>query len=303
MTITAEQLAQRRNHIGSSDMAAILGVDQRRNAADVYWSKVQDTADGLGNNEAITLGNAIELPLLNLAAERLGVEFEPNVHRVHTDGILAANLDALIIGQPAALEAKTSGLTNPMWDDSDWGREGTDEVPDRVIIQAQHQMLCADLEVVHVPALLGRGRGFQLFRITRSEELTQVILEAAHAFWNDHVLKGIPPAGTPSLETLKRIPRRQEADPVEIDADLFGRYLAARAAAKAAEDEKKQLELELIASLGTAEIGQCALGTFRYPEQSRSALDQKALKAAHPELAEQFTQASSFRRVFVKEAR
>ena len=68
MPITEQQRIERRASIGSSDVAAILGVDTFRNAADVYWSKVQ-VLDTPGN-PAMDAGTRFEPTIMDWLAER-----------------------------------------------------------------------------------------------------------------------------------------------------------------------------------------------------------------------------------------
>src|SRR4051812_4359424 len=148
--ITAEQRAARRHRIGSSDSAAICGIDPYKSPADVWIEKTSDTAD-LPNKAAIRIGNLIEPALVLWAQEELGIELTANLSLDgHPSGILSANLDAANLTKRIGVEAKTT--SNP----AEYGEPGTDQVPDRVIVQALHQCEVAELDVVYVPVLLAR---------------------------------------------------------------------------------------------------------------------------------------------------
>lgn len=302
--ITEEQRIERRNFLGSSDIAAIFGLDPWRNQADVYYSKVGPFPDEPENpGTAIRLGNNLEHGLLQLAAEDLRVSIEPDVRRVHEDGIFAANLDALIAERDEAIEVKTSGLQNPMWDDSEWGTPGTDEVPDRVIMQVHHQMLCANLSTVHVAALLGRGRGFNLYRINRNDGIINAIVDEGTRFWELHVLTKTPPADVrPSTEFLRTRPRN-EGETTTIDNDLFERLQAAKEAEKAARAAVKDLEAEVLHTLGDAETALCDLGQITYRQTVTRRFDTKAFQAEHPDLHTQFLEESAYRSLRMRPAK
>lgn len=292
MPITEAQREQRRNFIGSSDMPAIMGVDSYRNAADVYYAKLGALDDGDDTNDAAEAGNYLEPAILAWAADKLNVSIRRNQRRVR--GVFAANIDAMIVDRPEALEAKTTGLYNPMFFGEEWGDEDTSQVPPRVLIQTHHQMYVASLERVWVPALIN-GRGLQLFRIERDETLIERIEDAGVTFWNEHVLKGIPPKeAVPSMETLKRIIRTPEKV-ASLDADTLLAYQKAKEEAKAAEAALDAAKAALIAALGDAEQGESKVGIVTYLEQSRSSVDTKALKEQYPEVAAAVTRETRYR--------
>ena len=65
---------------------------------------------------------------------------------------------------------------------------------------------------------------------------------------------------------------------------------------KAAQAEADQIELGIIKRLGVAEtVMDSGKRLLTYKTQTTNRLDSKALKAAHPELAEQFTKTSTSR--------
>lgn len=250
--ITPEQRAERRNFIGSSDAPAILGVDPYKSRLSVFMEKVFDV-DDIKNEGQVARGNRWEAPLLDWAEEKLGVTIERNVSVKHpTDIICAANLDGLVVGRPEGVEAKFTGLAE------EFGEEGTDQIPEKVIVQGHHQMYVKDLELVWVPVLLARmGRPQEvMFRVGRNEDLITYMVEREHEFWERHVLPKIPPPldGPPALDVIKRI-RRIEGEVVPIDPDLVAAWEAAKIAKKAAEESEESAKSAVLASLGDAEIG------------------------------------------------
>lgn len=295
MPITPRQRKQRTRHIGSSDVAAILGHDEFRNAADVYYSKVGDLSPGnAGDNRAVQAGNYLEPGILEWAADFLDYRIRKNVRRVR--GIFAANIDAMVIGLPELLEAKTAGLRNPTFIGEDWGPELSDEVPMRVMLQVQHQLYVTDNEVGWVPALLN-GRAFQLYRVPRREGLIDEIVDRCTAFWEENVLAGVPPADMPpSLETIKHIERDDEdEEPATVPDDLMLAYAQAKDRYKQVKAERDELERQVLAALGDRAYGWSNVGSIAYKAQERRSLDTKRLKADHPELAKEYERVSTYR--------
>lgn len=286
MPISPDQLARRRERIGSSDSPPIVGVYPWKNAYDVFLEKTQAVADSPGNKEAVEIGNAFERPLLEWAGRELGVEVLQNVSAVAPhDAIMAANHDGLVVGKPQGLEAKTGTGT-------DYGREGTDEVPERVIVQCQHQMFVSELELVWVPVLIARFDRLErvMYKVKRNDRLIDYIVERDHAFWENHVLAGVPPADLlPSLETLRRVRRIPELV-AEVPAPLVEAWREAHAAKKAAEGAADEAVRALVAAFGEAEAGDYGdpRKVLTYRGYSYDQIDGKALKQRRPDIWEEF---------------
>ena len=212
--ITAEQRAERKAHIGSSDAPAIVGVDPWKTKGDVYWNKLSDIPDT--PSEAMQMGNWMEPVLLNVAEARYGLLRRDVSVIAAKHEELAANLDGKLWGAPIGIEAKYVGPKSI----EKWGEPETDEIPDHVAIQCQHQMYVAGLSEVHVIAGLcdpNRGLHFEFYHIPRDEDLIEDLVTAELHFWKYHVLAKVPPENSPpSPEVLKRL-RREPGSIVDLD--------------------------------------------------------------------------------------
>ena len=71
MPITEEQRAQRQKHLGSSDMAAVMGLDSWSNAHDVWLDKT-GKLDPEKDKAIFRRGNYLETALLAYAQDELG---------------------------------------------------------------------------------------------------------------------------------------------------------------------------------------------------------------------------------------
>lgn len=250
--ITPEQRAARRNHVGSSDIAAIAGCDPFKSRLAVFLEKVYDVED-LPQKGALARGNRYERALLDFAQQELGVELRRDVHVQHPSlSIVAVNMDALVVGRREGVEAKTTNLSD------EYGDPGTDIVPDRVLCQTHLQMDAADLELVWVPVLLARfGRLEEsMYRVDRNEDLITSLRGLAEEFWETYVLPKIPPPtdGPPALEVIKRI-RRASGTTVAIDPALVLDWRTKNAARIRAKKEEDAAQAAVLAALGDAEIG------------------------------------------------
>lgn len=295
MPITKEQRKQRIHHLGSSDIAAILGVSPWANAYDVWLEKTGKVNEDKEKNYQ-GAGNMFEDGVLKWAEGELGpITTEENgaaIFRKATGFPIGGHVDGLVDANGEPVEAKTAGLFGPLIED--WGDEGTDQLPDRIIIQDHVHMLCTNKEVCHTPVFLG-GKGFMMFRVRLDIEIMDIIRDKSLDFWETYVEKDMPPPDTiPSLPMAKRMKREPEKI-VEIETQLVQNWLSAKESLKIAKDIKESSEAEVLAALGDAEGGKCGLGLLTYFMQSRSTIPTKELKAAHPKIYEEFVNVSEFR--------
>ena len=273
MPITEEQRAQRKMYLGSSDMAAILGVNPFRNAADVYLEKVSEMAEKK-TIPAMALGNWLEDGVLNFAEAELNSPLIRNVFRQSDIGgcPLASHIDAIAERLAEPVEAKTTSKPD------EWGDPGTDEVPDWVIVQCQVHMICMPAKQCHVPVLLPADGRLQvrMYCVQYSDSLAQTIIDAAIQFWNNHVVTRTPPpaSAAPHIETFRHIKRVPEKS-VEVDPHIIEQWLAAKEVAKNARSGEEEAKAVLLMALGDAEQGESEVGNVTYMEQTRKACEVK----------------------------
>lgn len=270
MPITEEQRQLRKQYIGSSDVAAIMGFSPFANAADIYWQKVGDASQP--ESEAMALGTRLETAILDDFEQEIGRRLLRNVFQ--DKGILCANHDAIVDARPykEGVEAKTTGLLGPLKDQ--WGEPGTDEIPEYILLQCQTQIHVSDLELVWVPVLIG-GRGRPTFKVEPDDFVIRSIVEAADRFMTNHVAKRIPPENVvPSLEVVKRI-RREPNKVISIPDSIIENWNAAKASLKAAKEQEEMATAAVLATLGDAECGDCSSGRLTYLEQTRKAYEVK----------------------------
>lgn len=272
MPITPEQRAARRFRIGASDMPAILGLMANVSPREVWASKVYDVEDK--GTVATRAGNALEESLVAYAEDRLGEDVERNVY-CDTGQVLAANLDGLCRKLAIGVEGKTHGIVGPALDEDYWGDDETDQVPERVIVQAHAQMVCADIDTVVVPSLVG-GRGYRMYRLRRDEDLARMILEEAEEFWTRYVEARVePPGAPPRLDFIRRVVR-QEGKKVSIPEALMVEIAEAKALAKAAKQRKDRAEAAIYAALGDATTGESPVGSVTLRTVNRKEFVTKA---------------------------
>lgn len=303
----------RRQGIGSSDAAAILGMDRFSSAWDVYVDKIEDLVDE-DQSAALEWGHRLEPVIAEKFADD-HPEFwsvKPTCMFRHGEHpFIMSNPDRLLLtlehdpetgdtwpSEPVAInECKSSRL------DEDW--DG-DYPPDRVLIQCQHQGLVHNLDTVYVSALL-HGREYREFIVPRDDAVRNLLVEVEAEFWQ-RVEERRPPAvdGTEATsDALKRlyaepVPESEVSFGDEV-VELFTRRSKAKAEAKAAKTAADLADNELRALFGNATTllvrGEKAA---TWNSVSTSRFDQKRFAEDHPELLAEYRVPSSYRRLDVK---
>lgn len=215
---------------------------------------------------------------------------------------MGAHLDRVIVGEdrgPGVLEIKTAGT----WSANRFGEEGSDHVPDEYIAQVQHYLAVTGYTWARLAVLIG-GVDFRIFNIARDEELIRSLIEVERKFWFDHVVADVPPPAQ-TLGDLRQLHPTDDGSTVcadETTERAIYRLKEIKAEVKALEGERKELEFTIQNRLGGASTltdpDGNTLATWK--TQCTRRLDTKALKAAHPDLAEQFTNESTMRVLRIK---
>jgi predicted phage-related endonuclease len=264
--------------LGASDAPAIVGVDPFKNAADVWAIKTRrlsvDDADG----DATALGQAIAPVLLATVERRLGVSLASELFYRHPDAPLAATIDGLALDAGVLVEAKSCALLGPSRLLAAYGDDGTDEVPDSVLVQVHHQLAVLDaqpdlppIRTIVVPALLG-GRGLRVYRLVRDQALIDELVALETDWWQRHVVADrCPPDEPPSLPTLRALVRRPELPAVPLDPATVAAWLQTKEELKTATAAEETARRQVLAALGDGERGTCALGRVSYTATARAA--------------------------------
>lgn len=297
MTITEKQLSERNKGIGSSEVCAILGRDAWRTSWDV-WAQKTGRAEPTKENEAMRLGSALERVLLDLAeVELCGKIVAPSATFVR--GILRANVDGML-GSFARgseiVEAKTTSQSDG------WGPSGSDMVPERVLFQVHHQMLCADSPRAHVARLTASfGFKFSLYTIERNDDLCTEIEARCNEWWEKHILNGEEPQGSGSLEVLKAIIRVTDKA-VTLPQGLIAAERSAKQAVLLAEEVHHNAQAAMLTAMGQSRVGTDGVWNVKAVNVTRKSPDMSMITEKYPDTATMIKQ-TSFTRFDIKAAK
>lgn len=268
--ITKAQREKRKKFLGSSDLPSVLGMDTWRTIGDVWLEKTGRVVVDEKESDVQEFGSTFESAVLDHFEKKQQVKLKR--HKFFTNDIFCSNLDGLIEGSsPEVVEAKTSGTADQ------WGPTGTDEIPERVLIQVHEQMyvvshaLGKECRIAWIPVLIPAYHHFEvrIYQIKRNDALMESAIKIGGQFWRDHVVTDVPPESfVPSLEVLKRT-RREPNKTVTVADELVLDWTEATTALSAAKRRAEGAQAAILAAMLDAEGGRYSSGCLTYFETRR----------------------------------
>lgn len=228
MSLTAQQHEQRALGIGGSDIATILGLNPYKTRYELWLEKTGQLQPTAANEDQIDQGHILEGPIAELYVrrkQREGVEVRLRKRKqtiVHKDyPWLRANIDREIVGQRKGLEIKKVNWRSGF----DWGEDGDIHgVPESYQPQVYHYLTVLGYEEWDLAAYIG-GSELKVFEFEADEEWSQIIIEAAGDFWENHVLPEVAPEmeynHRRTTDLLKRLYPGTNGETVDLESDLL----------------------------------------------------------------------------------
>lgn len=178
----------RAEHIGGSDVAAVLGVSPYKSKWQLYMEKAGKLpAEDLSGNTAVQAGTYLEDGIARWASDKWGLSLT-KVHAYHTvDDVpgMGASLDyATPDGIPVEIKWSARGHG---WI---YQQDQIIEAPEGYILQVQHQIECVGASHGWLVALIDNEP--RRMMIPRHDGIITAIREAIAQFWGD-IRDGIEP--------------------------------------------------------------------------------------------------------------
>lgn len=276
-----EWLQRRRETIGGSDAAGIVGLSRWASPFSVWAEKTGRTADK-EDTEAMRQGRDLEDYVARRWTEASGKRayrlpamlYNPKYPFAHAD------VDRMVMGENAGLECKTTMTL-------DLKQFNGVEFPVQYYAQCVHYLAVTGADRWYL-AVLAFGRGFFTFTLERDQTEIDALMNAEKDFWT-LVETDTPPDADGSEATAAAL---QEIYPVSqsYSADLFGRdtvlreYMRLKADKKALDSRLGEIENTIKADMGEAENGTCSLYRISWKSQTRQTFQAKEFAKDHPDL-------------------
>lgn len=294
-----EWLEQRKKGIGGSDAANILGMG--------YSSPLTTFLDKTGqlppvaDNLPMKLGRALEKTVSDLFEEETGIKCRKSGYMFQSKQypFMLANIDRLT-ADGTFLECKTT---------TEWNKKKIafrGEIPVHWYCQCMHYMAVLGTPYCYLAVLIG-NREFVWFKIDRDEEDIKALIQAESEFWKmvqAGKFTGDPAGTTGESQSLSAAYPDPKPAGISYFSDEFEiRLREAEKASNDADEEAKRAKAELEAVKNEIKLimgeeatefrSGNAICTWKTKETPR--IDSKALRKAHPEIADEFTKVSRTR--------
>jgi putative phage-type endonuclease len=223
--LSEAQKGERRKGIGSSDVAEMLGMSPYEGASPMRLfvektGTIQSSEDEDEEDIALEMGHLVEPAVIAMYERQSGFKVltkgpfvESVVHPRHP--FMRANLDGRIRDKRAAVEVKFVGMGMHR----QWDLLADDGIPNYVRLQVAHQMACADLDEVHVAALVAGPSGFRVWYVPRDLELEAMIETECVRFWGDHILARVPPPLDATSASRKYLDAKYPPKPADVEVE------------------------------------------------------------------------------------
>lgn len=264
-------LEVRRNGIGGSDAAAIVGLNDYASPWSVWADKRGLTPDK-PDTEAMRIGRDLEEYVAKRFTEASGLKAaKTNFMWANEDYPWAlANVDRLLVmGGRVGLECKTTSAWNVK-------HYKGGNFPDRFYCQCVHYMTILDALRWYL-AVLVLGEGMHIYQMTRvkhdvvpewcegsvyvDKEEIDALMDAEKAFWENHVVTGIPPAVDGEKATsaaVAAVTGNGIDGEISIDCDAAIRnYLAFGQQIKVLEKEQEKWKQAILVAMNGYQRGSC----------------------------------------------
>ena len=295
-----EWLMYRKKGIGGSDAGAICGVNPYRSVMQVYQDKVSEETEET-DNEAMRQGREFEDYVARRFMEASGKKVRRANAMFYDEAhpFMLADVDRLVVGENAGLECKTaSPIMADKWEDG--------KVPLSYQIQCYHYMSVMNADAWYIAVLI-YGREFKFYKIERDEQMLADLIRIEQDFWENHVEKGILPEPDGSEladNVIAEYYRKSNAQSILLrgfDEKLLRREELAEEIERM-ETEKRRIEQELKLYLGEAETAENERYRVSWKNVESTRVDVKRLKEEKPEIYQQYSSLSQYRRLTVKAA-
>jgi putative phage-type endonuclease len=249
----AAWLEARRQGIGSSDAWKCL-----RQPLEVYLDKL-GLLPPKPDNDRMRAGRLLEPVIARMYTEVTGwgLEKPPEILRHPEHHWMLASLDYWAPTDREAIDCKNVA------DDQRhlWGEPGTDEVPEYILFQMQHQLAVTGFEVGQVAVLFG-GWDFQVYTVRRHEVLIDKLIQVEGDLWR-RVEAREPPAAdlaSPDAVELLQALYPPTGPAVELNSDSanwLARYVALGETVRELLKERDEAKANILAAMKDAAEATC----------------------------------------------
>lgn len=295
-----EWLKYRTQGIGGSDVSIIAGINHFKSVYQLWLEKTGQVEPEQTDSQYAYFGTLLEPIVRKEFMARTGIKVRQKHMLLQSEKypFMYADLDGVINenGEIAIFEAKTASQYKlDVWEKG---------VPAEYILQVQHYMAVTGAKKTYVAALVG-GSHFIYHVVERDELMIARIIAMEAYFWETYVIGGAEPVPDGSEATTNYFNEKYGESNGQMIAlpeealTVCEEYEKVSQQLKQLEEAKKAAANQLKGYLKNAEGGTVGAYKITWKQISKSSLDQKKLKEEKPEVYEDYTVQSSYRRLSI----
>ena len=269
-------LKERKKGIGGSDISAIIGVNPFKTAYDVWLDKTgrSKEVEDESLKAVFDRGHRLEPVIADWYNDNVETAvIPPEEDEIIWDGICFGTRDRVI--KDGTLEIKSTAMR-------------VSEIPYYWFCQPQWYSGIAKVDRC-VIAWIDSSMSFKHEEFSFNKEFFSYMKEEAGRFWNDHVLKDIPPEPQNEKDILSMFPMRDEGESIECSNELFNIYTELSDTKDCISNLKKQedrLKDQIKLTMKGAEAlkkGEETLISWKY-SKSKQVFNETLFKEENPDL-------------------
>lgn len=294
--INKQWVEARKNGIGGSDVASIMGLNKYSSPLNVWLVKTgREESPDLSDNQAVEWGNRLE----DVVADKFADEHpELQVRRRNATMVSIkrpwafANIDRWVTdgkGNVGILEVKTVGMRRA----ADWDNG----VPLYYLTQVMHYMSVTGYKYAWVAVLIG-GQEFREYYIERDEADIKAINDAVDTFWRDFVETDTAPAligNDPEANALlfqHSDPSQEFISMLDEDVSMLDELQEIKDQMDDLKHRKTLIENQIKDLIGDSKGIETETKRITWVRSTRSSFDKKAFDAAHPGITNDYMKTS-----------
>lgn len=286
-----EWLEMRKQFIGGSEAAAILGRSPYTSKYDIYLQKTGE-AEPIEQNDAMHFGTILEDIVAKEFQARTGKRVRRrNAILTHPDhSFMGANLDREIVGEKAILECKTASEYKV-------GEWENDQVPEQYYFQVMHYLAVTGYEKAYIAALVG-GNKFYIREIERNDLAIDIMIDEERNFWENHVVPRIPPEvdGKTDLDQMYPEAVNNQIELPQDTVKLIEQYNQLQEKEKEIKEQKDLVSNKIKILLGENDCGICGSYKVTWKNVNSNRFDSKTFQKENKDLYEKYVKQSTYRR-------
>lgn len=282
-------LAERQYGLGGSDAGPACGVSRWKSRLELYLEKRGEKPDIDEQSEPQYWGNAFESQIVERFVSQSGKKVRRSSCLFSRDhNWMFFNPDRIIVGDP-----RGPGILEVKFLDTRYQIDTLDDLRDEYILQIHHGFAVTAYKWGAFAILLG-NRKFLILEVEPDYDLMASMLEQESIFWNEHVLKGVPPEPDGSESCSKIIKALHPKDggySIELNSDdaqlSYTRLKEIKAQKDELINEERTLENWFKWRMADAASAQIAnLGTLSHKstkDRKQKIVDEELLKTQFPD--------------------